>query len=149
MTASRYSVALCAPYKSSCFHQSKPKTNHSQVKVVLGFFLFSFHCILFKVSRKRCQFQIKNSYKMALKLRVCRIENTGRSPSGSAANARSRALLSFALFRLPIWQVLERRGAAEPLVYSSTRHSAIFSFGIRFYLKKYLIFAIIIYIYGL
>ena len=36
---------------------------------------------------------------MALKLRVCRIENTGRSPSGSAANARSRALLSFALFR--------------------------------------------------
>ena len=73
-------------------HQSKPKTNHSQVKVVLGFFLFSFHCILFKVSRKRCQFQIKNSYKMALKLRVCRIENTGGSPSGSAATARSRAL---------------------------------------------------------
>ena len=104
--------------------KSKPKTNHSQVKVVLGFFLFSFHCILFKVSRKRCQFQIKNSYKMALKLRVCRIENTGRSPSGSAANARSRALLSFALFRLSIWRALERRGVAEPLVYSSTHHSA-------------------------
>ena len=33
--------------------------------------------------------------------------------------------LSFALFRLPIWRVLERRGAAEPLVYSSTRLSAI------------------------
>ena len=32
--------------------------------------------------------------------------------------------LSFALFRLPIWRVLERRGVAEPLVYSSTRHSA-------------------------
>ena len=61
---------------------------------------------------------------MALKLRVCRIENTGRSPSGSAANARSRALLSFALFRLTILRVLERRGAAEPLVYSSTRNSA-------------------------
>ena len=79
-------------FESVYLHQSKPKTNHSQVKVVLGFFLFSFHCILFKVSRKRYQFQIKNSYKMALKLRVCRIENTGGSPSGSAANARSRAL---------------------------------------------------------
>ena len=32
---------------------------------------------------------------MALKLRVCRIENTGGSPSGSAATARFRAPLSF------------------------------------------------------
>ncbi len=42
MTAPRYSVALCAPYKSGCFHQSKPKTNHYQVEVVLVFsFLIS------------------------------------------------------------------------------------------------------------
>src|SRR5699024_7488698 len=32
--------------------------------------------------------------------------------------------LSFALFRLTILRVLERRGVAEPLVYSSTRNSA-------------------------
>ena len=38
----RYSVALCAPYESVCFHQSKPKTNHYQVEVVLVFsFLIS------------------------------------------------------------------------------------------------------------
>lgn len=69
------------------------------------------------------------------------------SPSGSAATARSRALLSFALFRLLIWRVLERRGAAEPLVYSSTRHSAIFSFGICFYLKKFALSVILLISY--
>ena len=63
-----------------------------------------------------------------LLLKYRRAGDKGGSPSGSAANARSRALLSFALFRLPIWRVLERRGAAEPLVYSSTRHSATNSF---------------------
>ena len=60
----------------------------------------------------------------ALALRRGRTHVLGGSPSGSVADARSRALLSFALFRLPIWRVLERRGVAEPLVYSSTRHSA-------------------------
>ena len=63
-------------------------------------------------------------YTLALQLKYSRTGDKGGSPSGLAANARSRALLSFALFRLPIWRVLERRGAAEPLVYSSTRHSA-------------------------
>ena len=43
--------------------------------------------------------------------------------------------LSSALFRLPIWRVLERRGAAEPLVYSSARHSA-FLFGYMLLLEK-------------
>ena len=31
----------------------------------------------------------------------------------------------FRLVPLLLWRVLERRGAAEPLVYSSTRHGAI------------------------
>ena len=63
---------------------------------------------------------------MALKLKLYRTENKGGSPSGSAATARTRGF-DFALFRLPIWRMLERRGVAEPLVYSSTRHSAIFA----------------------
>ena len=64
-------------------------------------------------------------YTLALQLKYSRTGDKGGSPSGSATTARSRALLSFALFRLLIWRVLERRGAADPLVYSSTRHSAI------------------------
>ena len=111
-------------FESPRLHQSKPKTNHSQVKVVLGFFLFSFHCILFKVSRKRCQFQIKNSYKMALKLRSLPHREYGRIAKRFSGERPFSCALSFALFRLSIWRVLERRGAAEPLVYSSIHHSA-------------------------
>ena len=36
--------------------------------------------------------------------------------------------LSFLDFAVCLWRVLERRGEAEPLVYSSTRHSAQFTF---------------------
>ena len=78
-----------------------------------------------------------------LLLKYRRTGDKGGSPSGSAANARSRALLSFALFRLPIWRVLERRGAAEPLVYSSTRHSAKFTFDYVVCLKFIGVFDII------
>lgn len=38
----------------------------------------------------------------------------------------------FRFVPLLLWRVLERRGAAEPLVYSSTRQSAIKSF-IRYF----------------
>ena len=71
--------------------------------------------------------QIPTAYKKALKLKLCRTENKDR-PFPYA--------LSFALFRLPIWRVLERRGAAEPLVYSSTRHSAKMCFCLCYMVEK-------------
>ena len=53
--------------------------------------------------------------------------------------------LSFALFRLPIWRVLERRGVAEPLVSSSTRHSAKVIF-LRCHIVEKAFFYAIIYL---
>ena len=49
----------------------------------------------------------------------------------------------FRLVPLLLWRVLERRGAAEPLVYSSTRHSAKIAFNVTFYLEKISVCAII------
>ena len=53
----------------------------------------------------RCQYtknaadiQIPTAYKKALKLKLFRTENKGGSPSGSAAIARFRALLSFVFY---------------------------------------------------
>ena len=60
---------------------------------------------------------------MALQLRVCHIENTGGSPSGSAATPVP-VRFEFRLVLLLLWRVLERRGAAEPLAYSITNHNA-------------------------
>ena len=54
------------------------------------------------------------------------VKNTGGSPIYSAANARSRALWVSPYSVCFLWRMLERRGAAEPLVYLGTRHSTIF-----------------------
>ena len=44
--------------------------------------------------------------------------------------------LSFLDFAVCLWRMLERRGVAEPLVYSSTRHSAIFQKSIFIYVMQ-------------
>lgn len=49
----------------------------------------------------------------------------------------------FRLVPLLLWRVLERRGVAEPLVYSSTRHSAKFTFDYVVCLKFIDVFDII------
>ena len=57
-------------------------------------------------------------------LKYRRTREHGRIAKRFSGDRPFPCALSSALFRLPIWRVLERRGAAEPLVYSSTRHSA-------------------------
>ena len=49
----------------------------------------------------------------------------------------------FRLVPLLLWRGLERRGVAEPLVYSSTRHSAKFTFDYVVCLKFIDVFDII------
>ena len=62
------------------------------------------------------------------KRRYKQVVNCEKTRADRQAVQRSRPFpcaLSFALFRLSIWRGLERRGVAEPLVYSSNCHSAI------------------------
>ena len=61
-------------------------------------------------------------------LKYRRTRKYGRTAKRFSGERPFPCALNSALFRLPIWRVLERRGAAEPLVYSSTRHSAFWDF---------------------
>lgn len=57
-------------------------------------------------------------------LKYRRTREHGRIAKRFSGDRPFPCALSSALFRLLIWRVLERRGVAEPLVYSSTRQSA-------------------------
>ena len=83
-------------------------------------------------------------YTLALQLKYSRTGDQGGSPSGSAANARSRALwvppCSVAVMAGPEYPV---RSIFFALVYSSTRHSAKFTFDYVVCLKFIDVFDII------
>ena len=89
------------------FHRYSTNQNLKRTpfgRIVLGFFFFFFfllqtysYQILFRhyfgvIQRKTDDIQIPTENNNALKLKLCRTENKGGSPSGSAATARSRAL---------------------------------------------------------
>ena len=75
---------------------TEPESDIKQISLrqtVLNFFLY-----LPNISKNAADIQIPTAYKKALKLKLFRTENKGGSPSGSAAIARFRALLSFVFY---------------------------------------------------
>ena len=110
------------------------------VRTVLGFFFFLLQTysyqILFRhyfgvIQRKTDNIQIPTENNNALKLKIA----ARRIRADRQAVQRRTPVpvrFEFRLVPLLLWRVLERRGVAEPLVYSSTRHSAICRFFKRF-----------------
>ena len=107
------------------------------VRTVLGFFFFLLQTysyqILFRhyfgvIQRKTDNIQIPTENNNALKLKIAarRIR-----ADRQAVQRRTPVPVRFEFRLVPLlWRVLERRGVAEPLVYPSTRHSAIFNLSI-------------------
>ena len=65
--------------------------------------VLEFYTVTMRNTDESTKYRLNAADKKTLKLKYCRTENKGGSPSGSAATARSRALLSFVFYSVALF----------------------------------------------